>query len=59
MKMNFSDHGVNRKVVENDVTHLNVQYERKSLACFKEILKNLIFRKLFIKKTEACILKIL
>ena len=34
--MNISDHDVNRKVVDDDVIHLNVQYERTSLACFQE-----------------------
>ena len=30
VKMNFPEHGVNRKVVDNGLIHLNVQYERSS-----------------------------
>ena len=48
--MNFPDHGVNRKVVDNDVIHLNVQYERNSLACFQENPEKPDFSKIAYKK---------
>ena len=35
VKMNFPEHGVNRKVVDNGLIHLNVQYERNSKASFR------------------------
>ena len=49
--MNFPDHGVNRKVVDNDVIHLNVQYERYSLACFQENPEKPDFSKIAYKKS--------
>ena len=30
VKMIFPDHGVNRKVVDNDKNYLNMQYEKNS-----------------------------
>ena len=48
--MNFPDHGINRKVVNNDVIHLNVHYERNSLACFQENPEKPDFSKIAYKK---------
>ena len=36
MKMNFPDLATNRKIVDNVKNYLNVQYEKDSLATFRE-----------------------
>ena len=48
--MNFPHHGVNRKVVDNDLIHLNVQYKKNSLACFRENPEKPDFSKIAYKK---------
>ena len=42
--------GVKIKVVDNDLIHLNVQYERNSLACFWENPEKPDFSKIAYKK---------
>ena len=48
--MDFPGHEVNRKVVDNDVIHLNVQYERYSLACLQKNPEKPDFSKIAYKK---------
>ena len=50
VKMNFPEHGVNRKVVDNGLIHLNVQYERSSQASFRENQEKPDFSKIAYKK---------
>ena len=48
--MNFPEHGLNRKVVDNGLIHLNAQYERSSQASFRENQEKPDFSKIAYKK---------
>ena len=36
VKMIFPDHGVNRKVVDNDENYLNMKFQPKKMRCSRE-----------------------
>ena len=54
--MKFTEHGINRKVVNNDLFRLYVQYERNYLACCRNN-ENPNFSKIVCEKKEIFILK--